>query len=83
MVRLMSLIRPNLVSRWTKINWSPDHRTPDCDYVQDSPSAGHTVLFTVMPRCPAYTMVLKAQPDHQIVAPCMLPYIVVSITKSN
>ena len=33
---LRSLIRPSLISPQTKINWSPDHWTPSCDYAQDS-----------------------------------------------
>ena len=34
-----SLIRPNLINPQTKINWSPDHRTPSCDYAHVSPSS--------------------------------------------
>ena len=40
---LCNLIRPNLrtyvICPRTKVNCSPDHRTPSCDYVQGSPSS--------------------------------------------
>ena len=57
MARLGSLIRPNLISPWTKINWSPGHRTPSCDYAQDSPSSALLLLIHYIVQHVLYTLI--------------------------
>ena len=52
MARLRSIIISNLISPQSHINWSPDHRTPSCDYAHNSPSSTiYTQLLTSNSAC--------------------------------
>ena len=56
MARLGSLIRPNLINPRTKSYWSPGHRTPSCDYAQDSPSSALLLLIHYIIQHVLYTL---------------------------